>query len=155
MNIAIGSDHAGYETKQRLAVLLGQKGHAVHDLGTHSPDACDYPPIALAVAEAVAGRKADGGILICGTGVGMSIAANKVPGVRASLCITEMMAHDTRSHNASNVLVLAARVNPVETNLKLAEIWMNAGPSSVERHQRRVKQIAEIEKKFMKTPGAT
>ncbi len=151
MKIAIGTDHAGFEHKAVLIARLKDWGHEVQDFGTDSAASCDYPPIARKVAEAVASKKADGGILICGTGVGMSIAANKVPGIRASLCITELMARDTRLHNDSNILVLAARVNSAETNVKLAEIWLNEGFSRIERHARRVAQIAEIEKSYLAT----
>lgn len=150
MRIAIGSDHAGFEQKQGIADRLRELGHVVEDLGTDRPEMCDYPPIALAVSEAVAKRSCEAGILLCGTGVGMSIAANKVPGVRAALCTHEKQAHDTRQHNDSNVLVLASRIVSLDVNRRLAETWLGTSFTNIERHARRVGQIGEIEKKYLK-----
>lgn len=150
MIIAIGSDHAAYEQKQSLAAHLRALGHQVADLGTDSPQPCDYPPIAAAVGGAVARGEAALGVLLCGTGVGMSIAANKVPGVRAALCVVDQQAHDTRPHNDSNVLVLAGRVNDLETNRRLLDLWLSAGFSGEERHARRVEQIRRIEREYLK-----
>jgi len=151
MNIAIGSDHAGFAQKQGIVSHLKEAGHSVQDHGTHEEQPCDYPPIARSVAESVVGGKADLGILLCGTGIGMSIAANKVPGVRAALCVMEQQAHDTRPHNDSNVLVLAGRLNSLETNLRLLDIWLSAGFSGEERHARRVAQIIRIERDHLKS----
>jgi ribose 5-phosphate isomerase B len=150
MNIAIGSDHAGYDQKREMVSHLRGKGYEVTDLGAHGPQPCDYPPIARAVSESVVGGRAHLGVLLCGTGIGMSIAANKVPGIRAALCVTDQQAHDTRPHNDSNVLVLAARVNPLETNLRLMDIWLSAGFTGEERHARRVAQIVRIEQDYRK-----
>ena len=150
MKIAIGADHAGFEAKQKLVDFLRRKGYQVDDLGTHDSQPCDYPVYALKVAEAVSSKRADRGILLCGNGIGMAIAANKVPGVRAAVVFTEKMAKDTEEHNDSNVLSLAGRDLPVETNLKLAEVWLETSFSNAERHARRVEQIKEIEKNFLK-----
>lgn len=150
MKIAVGSDHAGYETKNALVRKLRELGHEPKDHGTESPEPCDYPPVAEKVARAVASGAAERGILICGNGIGMAIVANKVPGVRAALVFTEKMARDTKDHNDSNVLSLAGRELPVETNLRLAEAWLATPFSGAERHARRVKEIGEIEAKYLK-----
>jgi ribose 5-phosphate isomerase B len=150
MKIAIGTDHAGFDLKQALVKHLGEKGYQVQDMGANNAEPSDYPIYAEKVAEAVASRHADRGIVICGNGIGMSIVANKVPGVRAALVFTEKMAEQTRSHNDSNVLSLAGRDLPIETNLKLADIWLNTPFSNVDRHVRRVKEIGDIEKEHLK-----
>lgn len=150
MKIAVGADHAGFEAKQALVKHLQGAGHQVEDVGTHSSEACDYPLFAEKVAELVAARRAEKGIVVCGNGIGMAITANKVPGVRAALVFTEKMARDTRDHNDSNVLSLAGRDLPVETNLKLVDAWLSTPFSNVDRHVRRVKEIADIEKKHLK-----
>jgi len=154
MKIAVGSDHAGFELKQALVKRLAAQGHQVEDMGTGSSDSCDYPVFGEKVALAVSGKKAERGILVCGSGIGMSIAANKVPGVRAALVFNEGTAAQTRQHNDSNVLCLAGKELPVETNLKLADIWLNTEFSNVERHVQRVGEIAEMEGKYMKTGKA-
>ena len=146
MKIALGSDHAGFETKQALVEHLRKMGHEVQDLGAPSPEASDYPIYAEKVAEAVVSHQADRGILVCGNGIGMSIVANKFPGVRAALVMTEKMAEQTREHNDSNVLSLAGRDLPVETNLKLADVWLKTPFSNADRHVRRVEEISKIEK---------
>jgi ribose 5-phosphate isomerase B len=147
MNIAVGSDHAAFGLKQKVVERLRAMGHQVEDLGTNSTAACDYPPIARDVAERVAGGKAERGVLMCGTGIGMSIAANKVPGVRAALVYSEKVAAGTRDHNDSNVLVLAGREFEDEANLRMMEVWMGTPYSGEERHRRRLKQIEDIEKR--------
>jgi ribose 5-phosphate isomerase B len=151
MKIAIGADHAGFEVKQALVTHIKEMGHQVQDMGTNSTEACDYPLIGEQVAKAVSSHQADRGILVCGNGIGMSIVANKVPGIRAALVFTEKMAQDTRTHNDSNVLSLAGRDLPVETNLKLADIWLKTPFSNVDRHVRRVHEITDIEKKYLKS----
>jgi ribose 5-phosphate isomerase B len=150
MKIAIGSDHAGFEVKKGLIQLMRQMGHEVQDYGTESLEACDYPLFAEKVATAVSKKQSERGILICGNGIGMSIVANKIPGIRAALVLTEKMAIDTRQHHDSNILSLAGRDLPKETNLRLAEIWLTTPFSHVERHERRVQEIMEIEKKYLK-----
>jgi len=148
MKIAIGADHAGFELKQRLVEHLKGQGHQVQDFGSNSPEPSDYPKFAFPVAESVAQKQNDRGILICGNGIGMSIVANKVPGVRAALTMTEKMAKDTREHNDSNVLVLAGRDLPDENNLKITDIWLSTPFSNAERHARRVGEIQAIEKQI-------
>lgn len=150
MKIAIGSDHAGFDLKQVLVKHLEGKGYQVEDMGAHNAEASDYPIYAEKVAQAVAANQADRGIVVCGNGIGMSIVANKVPGVRAALVFTEKMAEQTRTHNDSNVLSLAGRDLPVETNLKLADIWLSTPFSNVDRHIRRVHEIEDIEKAHLK-----
>ncbi|HTC19386.1 MAG TPA: ribose 5-phosphate isomerase B [bacterium] len=151
MKIAIGSDHAGFDLKQVLVQRLKQEGHQVEDVGAYNTESSDYPVFGEKVAQAVASKAADRGIVICGNGIGMSIVANKFPGVRAALVFTEKMAEQTRSHNDSNVLSLAGRDLPLETNLKLADIWLKTPFSQVDRHVRRVEEIAEVEKMNLKS----
>ena len=146
MNIAIGADHAAFELKGLVLERLKSQGYQVADLGTHSSASCDYPPIAEAVAKEVSEGKAERGVLMCGTGIGMSIAANKVPGVRAALVYNESVAAGTRDHNDSNVLVLAGREFSNEENLRMLDIWMQTPFSNAERHQRRIRQITDIER---------
>lgn len=150
MKIAIGSDHAGFDLKQVLVKHLGSKGHQVVDLGPANAEPSDYPVYGEKVAQAVASQQADRGIVVCGNGIGMSIVANKMPGVRAALVFTEKMARQTRSHNDSNVLSLAGRDLPMETNLKLADIWLDTPFSNEDRHVRRIQEIKDFEKSQFK-----
>jgi ribose 5-phosphate isomerase B len=150
MKIAVGTDHAGFETKEALVKHLQGQGYQVEDLGAYNNEPSDYPLFAEKVAKSVASRQADRGILICGNGIGMSIVANKFNGVRAALVFTEKMARETREHNDSNVLSLAGRDLPINTNLKLADIWLETPFSHVERHERRVGEIKDIEKSALK-----
>jgi ribose 5-phosphate isomerase B len=151
MKIAIGSDHAGFDLKQVLVQHLKQEGYQVEDVGAYNAEASDYPVFGEKVAKAVASKEVDRGIVVCGNGIGMSIVANKVPGVRAALVFTEKMAEQTRTHNDSNVLSLAGRDLPQETNVKLADIWLKTPFSNVDRHVRRVGEIKEIEKTNLKS----
>lgn len=146
MKISIGSDHAGFDAKEALVKHLAAQGHQVEDVGAYNNEASDYPIYGEKVARAVAEKRADRGIVVCGNGIGMSIVANKVPGVRAALVLTEKMAQQTREHNDSNVLSLAGRDLPVEANLKLADIWLKTPFSNVDRHVRRVQEINDMEK---------
>lgn len=145
MKIAVGSDHAGYELKQRLAQALQRQGHDVLDLGTHGTQSVDYPDFAGAVAGAVAGGRAERGLLVCGTGIGMSIRANREPGVRAAKCNDPLEARMARAHNDANVLCLGARVTGPELMKELVSAFL---ASSFEggRHQRRVEEIEKIER---------
>ena len=151
MKIAIGSDHTGFELKQKLIEHLKALGHQVQDFGSNSTEPSDYPKYAFPVAKSVAENQNERGILICGNGIGMSIVANKVPGVRAALSVTEKMAKDTREHNDSNVLVLAGRDLPGDSNLKIADVWLTTPFSNLERHARRVEEIRELEKQIYKS----
>ncbi len=144
MNIAIGSDHAGYELKDYLKKHLEAQGHEVTDFGGFAPEAIDYPVAGGRVAEAVAAGRHEYGVLICGTGVGISIAANKVHGVRAVVCSEPYSAVMSRRHNNSNVLALGARVVGTELAAMILDQWL-AAEFEGGRHARRVGLIAEME----------
>lgn len=141
MKIAIGSDHGGYDYKEAISALLRAKGYEVKDFGTYTNESCDYPIYAKLVAEAVAGGEFDRGILICGTGIGMSIAANKIKGIRAALCSDLFSAKVTREHNDSNILCLGERVIDRDLALEIAGIWLETPFSEEDRHIRRIKMI--------------
>ena len=130
--------------------MLRTKGHEILDQGAFTPEPSDYPVFAEKVAVCVAKREADRGIVVCGNGIGMSIVANKIPGIRAALVTSEKGAHDTRDHNDSNVLSLAGRDLSVDTNLRLAQIWIETPFSGVDRHQRRVDEISRIDEHYEK-----
>jgi ribose 5-phosphate isomerase B len=147
VKIFIGSDHAGYELKERIRVQLAQAGYDVEDFGTSTTESCDYPLIGVKVAEAVAADPATQGILICGTGVGMSIAANKVPGIRAALAYNNYVAQYSREHNNANILVLPGRVVGTDMAMAMVRAWMGARFAGG-RHQRRLNQIQVIEQKY-------
>lgn len=147
MKIVIGSDHGGYELKSKVMEFLKAEGHKVEDLGTHSKESCDYPLIGFDVAKAVGEGLAERGILICKTGVGMVIIANKVHGVRAAACYDADIAKLSREHNDTNVCVLAASYTDAKTAKDILKVWL-ATPHEGERHARRVKQIKDIETKL-------
>lgn len=144
MKIAIGSDHAGFALKQQLRARLEAKGHEVVDFGTENPDSTDYPDYAAAVGRQVAEGLADRGVLVCSTGVGMSIAANKIPGVRAALAFNEDEVRLTRAHNDANVLALGARYHDAESGAALIDLFLET-PFDGGRHQRRVDKITALE----------
>ena len=141
MKIAIGSDHGGFDYKKAIMTMLETKGYDFKDFGTYTNDSCDYPVFAKSVANAVANGEFDRGILICGTGIGMSITANKIKGIRAALCSDLFSAKATREHNNSNILCLGERVIDKELALKIADIWLETPFSEDERHIRRIKMI--------------
>jgi ribose 5-phosphate isomerase B len=145
MTIAIGADHAGYALKQELIASLRTGGQVVEDLGTHSPEPVDYPDVAGWVARAVRSGAAERGVLICGSGVGASVAANKFPGIRAGLCHDTYSAHQGVEHDDMNVLVLGARVIGVELARELVDVFLGARFTREERHLRRVGKIKGIE----------
>ena len=147
MKIVIGSDHGGYELKKEIVKFLKGEKYAVEDMGTHSKDSCDYPMIGFEVAKAVSGGKADRGILICKTGVGMSIIANKLHGIRAAACYDKKMAKSSREHNDCNIIVLAANYTNIGKAKEILKIWMKTEHAG-DRHERRVKQIKDIETKL-------
>lgn len=149
MKIALGCDHAAIKMKNEFAIALSREGHEVIDFGTEDGGAVDYPDYALPVAEAVASGKADRGILICGTGIGMSIAANKVKGVRCALCSDTFSARACREHNDANVLAFGERVIGPGLAKDIVDIFLTTPFSGAERHARRVEKIAAIEKKYM------
>jgi len=145
MKIAIGSDHAGFELKEKIKHYLLDKSFDVDDCGTHSADSVDYPDYARAVSEKVAAKHATTGILVCGTGIGMSIAANKVPGIRAAHVTSEIEAQLSREHNDANVIAVGGRVLSETTAFAIVERWLKTGFSGG-RHQLRVNKITELEK---------
>ena len=147
MKIAIGSDHGGYELKKDIIKFLQEEKYTVEDMGTHSKDACDYPMIGFEVAKLVADGKAARGILICKTGVGMAIIANKLHGIRAAACYDKEMAKSSREHNDCNIIVLAANYTDIEKAREILKIWLKTEHAG-ERHERRVKQIKDIESKL-------
>ncbi|MFO7638466.1 MAG: ribose 5-phosphate isomerase B [bacterium] len=140
MRVALGADHRGFALKERLKRRLAADGHRVTDFGADSAASCDYPDFACRVARAVARGRAQRGILICGTGIGMSIAANRVPGVRAALCHSPAQAESSRRHNRANVLCLGADVIAVPTALRTARTWLATGFEGG-RHARRVRKL--------------
>src|SRR5262245_58062291 len=133
MRLVLGSDHAGFELKQLLAACLRESGHDVLDVGTHSEAPVDYPDYAEAVAEAVRNGKAERGILLCGSGVGASVAANKIPGIRAGVCHDTYSAHQGVEHDDMNVLVLGARIIGPALAQDLVKTFLNARYSDEER----------------------
>jgi len=145
MKISIGADHAGLEMKERVKALLVSLGHDVQDFGTHSTESTDYPPYAFRVAEAVRDAKVERGILLCDSGNGIAIAANKVGSIRATICLNVKMAELARRHNDSNILVLAAAFTPPEALAPILETWLDS-PFDGGRHARRVGQITEYER---------
>ena len=139
--IGIGSDHGGFELKQAIMRHLEERGLAYHDYGTYSPASCDYPVYGKAVAKAVASGECEKGILICGTGIGISITANKIPGIRAALCTDCFMAEATRLHNDANILALGGRVVGEGLALKIVDTFLDTPFSQDERHKRRISLI--------------
>ena len=139
--IAIGSDHGGYALKQEIMAHLDKRGLEYKDFGSFSEESCDYPEYGKAVAHAVADGGYECGILICGTGIGISIAANKVPGIRAALCTDCFMAEATRLHNDANILALGGRVVGAGLALKIVDTFLDTPFSNEERHLRRIKGI--------------
>ena len=145
MNIAMGNDHTAVELKNIIKEFVEEKGYEVLDLGTNSSESCDYPVYGEKVGRAVASKEADLGIVICGTGVGISLAANKVKGIRACVCSEPYTAKLSRMHNDSNVLAFGARVVGSEMAKMITEEWLNAQYEGG-RHQRRVDMLMEIER---------
>jgi ribose 5-phosphate isomerase B len=143
MKISLGCDHAAYEYKEKIAEFLREKGYEVVDFGTNSTDSCDYPEYAKAAAEAVASGECDYGIIMCGTGIGMSITANKIKGIRSANCVNEDMARLSREHNNANVLNFGARLVSLETAKKITETFLTTDFAGG-RHEKRVNMIHEI-----------
>lgn len=139
--IAIGSDHAGYALKSAVADWLTAAGHEVLDLGAHGTDSVDYPDFGRAVGEAVASGKAEKGVVVCGSGIGISIAANRVNGARAALCMNGLMARLSRQHNDANVLALGERLIGIETARDCLHEFLNT-PFEGGRHQKRVDKLS-------------
>ena len=145
MRFAIGNDHAGVEMKKELTEYLEKQGHTVENVGTDSTEAFDYPIAGYKVGKKVAAGEVDLGILICGTGVGISLAANKVHGIRACVCSDPTTARLSRQHNNTNIIAFGARIIGMETAKHILDEWINAEFAGSERHHRRVDMITEIE----------
>ena len=152
MKIAIASDHGGRELKEKIIELLKEKGLEVIDYGVDNPESVDYPDYGIKVANAVSKGIAERGILSCGTGIGMSIVANKFPDVRAALCYDMFTARMSRLHNDANILVLGGRVLDKEIALMMVDVWLRTGFEGG-RHQRRLDKISEIEKGLFNNKG--
>lgn len=146
MRVVIGADHAGFELKRPILEQLRSLGHIPVDVGTHNHDPVDYPDLAREVAEAILHGKADLGIMICGSGVGAGVAANKFPGIRAGICHDTYSAHQGREDDDINVLCLGARVVGRSLAHDIVETFLGARFSGLPRHRRRLEKIAEIEK---------
>ena len=146
MRIVVGADHRGYELKDEIAAALKQAGHEVLDVGTHSADSVDYPDYARAIGGALTDGLAERGVLVCGSGVGASIAANKIRGVRAALCHDTYSARQGVEHDDMNVLCLGARVIDSELALELVRAFLDARLSGEERYRRRLEKVAEMER---------
>ncbi|MEY8354952.1 ribose 5-phosphate isomerase B [Lachnospiraceae bacterium 54-53] len=144
MKLGIGNDHVALEMKQEIKEYLESMGHEVIDFGTNTRERCSYPEYGLAVAKAVKSGEVEGGILICGTGVGISLAANKIHGIRACVCSEPYSARLSKQHNNSNIIAFGARVIGIETAKMIADEWLNAEYEGG-RHQTRIDMIAEIE----------
>ncbi|HET7213548.1 MAG TPA: ribose 5-phosphate isomerase B [Terriglobia bacterium] len=156
MRIAIGADHAGFTMKNDIAALLRELGHDVLDLGAHTPDPSDdYPDFAEAVGEAVVEGKAERAVLICGSGVGVSVAANKIPGVRAAVCHDAYSAHQGVEHDNMNVLVLGSRIIGPELARELVRSYLGARFSGDERHRRRLAKVDAIEHRYLAPKSAS
>jgi len=148
MRLALSADHAGYPMKQELAAKLTQRGHSVLDLGTHSTAPCDYPDAAESVAQALRENQADRGIIVCGSGAGVSIAANKFPGILAAVCHDTYTAHQAVEHDDLNVVCIGARVIGPALALEIVEAFLGASFSGEDRHLRRLEKIFAIEHRF-------
>lgn len=148
MKVAIGSDHGGYNLKESVTVFLRENGIEFKDFGVYSTESADYPDIGVQVAEAVTNGEFDRGILICGTGIGMSIVANKVPGIRAALCGDAYCARLSREHNDSNVLVMGGRIIGTEMAIDTVKAWLSTDFSGIERHAVRIGKIADVEHRY-------
>ncbi|MDY5730869.1 MAG: ribose 5-phosphate isomerase B [Eubacteriales bacterium] len=143
--LALASDHAGYPLKEEIKKYLNEQGIAYEDFGTHSLDSVDYPVYAQKCAEAVASKQYEKGLLFCGTGIGISIAANKVRGIRCCVCTEPFSAKMSREHNDANMLALGARVVGVDLAKEIIHIWLTTPYSQGERHSKRICQIHQIE----------
>ena len=150
MKVALGSDHGGFRLKEIMVRFLAEKGYQVLDLGAHTQDPSDYPDFARAVAKAILSKKAERGILICGSGVGASVAANKFPGIRAAVCHDTFSSHQGVEDDEMNVLCLGERVIGPELAKEIVLSFLSARFSGAERHVRRLKKVEEIEKEYMK-----
>jgi ribose 5-phosphate isomerase B len=147
MKIVIGSDHAGLEHKKSISKLISSFGYEIIDVGTYSKNSVDYPDYGEKGAKEICSGQAELGILICGTGIGISIAANKVKGIRAAVCWNEETASLARQHNDANILCIGARFIPIEETLNIVKVFLDTPTSKDERHRRRVDKISSIEER--------
>ena len=148
MRVVLGSDHAGFEMKQKILARVQSLGHQVLDVGTHDSSPTDYPDYAEALGMAIINNQADRGIMICGSGVGASIAVNKIPGIRGGVCHDCYSAHQGVEHDNMNVLIMGARVIGIELAYDLVGIFLDAQFSCEERHLRRLAKLQKLETKF-------
>lgn len=148
MKIGIGSDHGGYELKEHVVEYLKNEGIEYIDYGTYSLESVDYPEFGQKVAEAVISKEVDKGIIVCGTGIGISISANKVPGIRCALCGDTYSARMSIEHNNVNVLALGGRVIGRDLAIEIVSVWLKATFLG-DRHERRINKISDIERKYM------
>ncbi len=153
MRIVVGADHRGYQLKDEIAAALRRDGHEVLDVGTNSDQSVDYPDYARAIGEAITDGRAERGVLVCGSGVGASIAANKVHGVRACLCHDTYSAHQGVEHDDMNVLCMGARIIGIELARELVTAFLNARFTGEERHQRRLGKLLAIEGREARVPS--
>ena len=145
--IALACDHGGFELMKSVKKYLELTGNEYKDFGTYSPESCDYPVIMAPAADAIVTGVCDKGIFICGTGIGMSMAANKTPGIRAALCTSRYMAEMTRSHNDANVLVLGGRVIDSDLAVEIVKMFLSTEFSTNEKHRRRVAMLNDLDNK--------
>ena len=145
MKIAMGSDHGGFDLKEQIKAWLQENGHEVVDFGCHSKESCDYPDFGAAAARAVASGQCERGIVICTTGIGISITANKVKGIRCALCSDPLSARLTREHNNSNMLAMGQRIIGSELAKEIVHVWLSTPFSEGERHKKRIAKITAIE----------
>lgn len=155
MRLAVGGDHAGYDLKARFLDELPRWGHEIEHLGAHTPEPVDFPDIVVPVCDAVVAGRVDRGLLICGTGIGASIAANKLPGIRAALCHDVHSAHQAVEHDDANVLCLGAQIVGDRLALDLLKTYLAARMSPEEHFQRRIRQLAEMEREAAVELGTT
>ncbi len=153
MRISIGADHAGFLLKAQIIESLEIAGHSVQDLGTHNSDPVDYPDFAEAVGRSLLEGQADRGLLICGSGVGASVAANKLPGIRAGLCHDTYSAHQGVEHDDMNLLVMGSRVIGPELARELVFAFLGANFTGEERHRRRLEKVKALEERYSRRPG--
>lgn len=146
MKIAIANDHAAVDMREPIIAKLKELGHTIIDFGSSNNDSVDYPDYGVQAARSVSEGKADRAVIMCGSGIGMCIVANKIQGIRCALCTDEFSARMSRMHNDANVLSLRAREMDINTNLKILEIWLTTKFEDGERHRRRIEKIHQIEK---------
>ena len=149
MKVVVGSDHAGYELKEQIKAVLVEKGYTIIDVGTESPASVDYPDFGIKAATLVGRGEADRGVLVCGTGIGMSVVANKVKGVRAALISDLYTAIQSRKHLDANILVLGGRVIGKDLAAEITRVWLDT-PFEGGRHQKRIEKIEQYEKDNLK-----